>query len=104
MTPYYDHPTIITLYDHPTIYTLLQPRITYARPHYVVASQLTTVTLKGTHLPSPNGLTLRTGPSASETIMLGETATVRMRSCATHELLQTLEPVLGQVSRVSCEE
>lgn len=73
-----------------------QPRITYARPHFVVASEVSTVTLKGTDLPSPNGLTLRTGPSTSETVHLGETATIRMRSCATHEVLQTLEPVLGQ--------
>ena len=70
-----------------------QPTITYARPHFVVASEVTTVTLKGSDLPSPDGLTLRTGPSSTETVFLGASATINMRSCATHELLQTLKPL-----------
>lgn len=73
-----------------------QPTITYARPHFVIASETSTVTLKGANLPSPSGLNLRTGPSSSETIFLGETTTIRMRCCATLEVLQTLEPVLAQ--------
>ena len=76
-----------------------QPRITYARPHYVRASEVSTVTLKGTDLPSSAGVTLRTGPNSSKTLELHSTTVVRMRCGRTHDVLHAnLKPVTGQGS------
>lgn len=66
-----------------------QPRITFARPHFVMASEVTTVTLKGSGLPSPGGLCVRSGTSSTKTVQ--QTATIRMRACSNHELLQEME-------------
>ena len=66
-----------------------QPRITYARPHFVMASEGTCVTLKGTGLPSPGGLSVRAGASATKSVP--QTATIRMLSRSRGELLQEVE-------------
>jgi len=66
-----------------------QPRIMYARPHFVMASEGTCVTLKGTGLPSPGGLSVRAGTSATKSVP--QTATIRMLSCSRGELLQEVE-------------
>ena len=76
-----------------------QPCITFARPHYLRASGISTVTLKGTDLPSAAGVTIRTGPNTCETLKLDATTRVRMLSSATHEELhRDLRPTMGEAA------